>query len=141
MGFERNMEGKGGIGSPICIFTILDWRTKSKHNQQLANMEVTNMQCQLHNVSHKDHNCQTVFSIQLKVWIISIVKESNLQCPTIELHCPMCCCTSSSHTQCSDKCIFKYTRARYTYVCRPDTSYLKGQGDFSLAKGTSMRNL
>ena len=25
--------------------------------------------------------------------------------------------------------------------CGPDTSYLKGQGDFPLAKGTSMRNL
>ena len=26
-------------------------------------------------------------------------------------------------------------------TCRPDTSYLKGQGNFSLVKGTSMRNL
>ena len=29
----------------------------------------------------------------------------------------------------------------YIHMYRPDTSYLKRQGDFSLAKGTSMRNL
>ena len=32
-------------------------------------------------------------------------------------------------------------RVPNTTILRPDTSYLKGQGDFSLAKGTSMRNL
>ena len=34
-----------------------------------------------------------------------------------------------------------HLKDKYMYMARPDTSYLKGQGDFSLVKGTSMRNL